>query len=97
MEFISVRELSRSPKVAFAKLAADGKAVITSNGLPEAILIKVNVGSFETTLSLIQRMEFARSIADTRQESPRNGNSEMTLDEINAEIQAAHLERAEKR
>jgi hypothetical protein len=32
-----------------------------------------------------------------QQESLRNGNSKMTLDEINAEIQAARLEMAEKR
>jgi hypothetical protein len=97
MEFVSVRELSESPAAAIEKLAADGKAVITNNGQPQAILVKVDAGSFETTLSLIQQMEFTRSIADMQQESLRNGNSKMTLDEINAEIQAARLEMAEKR
>jgi hypothetical protein len=40
MEFVSVRELSKSPKAAFDRLARDGKAVITNNGQPQAILVK---------------------------------------------------------
>jgi hypothetical protein len=34
MEFVSLRELSKYPKVTFDKLGADGKAVITNNRLP---------------------------------------------------------------
>jgi hypothetical protein len=45
-------------------------------------------------LSLIQRLEFLQNVTDMQLESLRNGNSKMTLDEINAEIQAARLERA---
>jgi hypothetical protein len=92
MEFVSVRELCKTPKAAFGKLATDGKAVITNNGQPQAILVKVDAANFEKTFNLIQQMEFARSIASMQQESLRNGNSKMTLDEINAEIQAARLE-----
>ncbi|MDR2588301.1 MAG: hypothetical protein LBC67_02635 [Spirochaetales bacterium] len=94
MEFLSVRELSKSPKIAFDKLTADGKAVITNNGRPEAIMVKVDASSFESTLSLLQQLEFAQSIAAMQQESLLNGNSKMTLDEINAEIAAARREMA---
>ena len=94
MQFVSVRELSKSPKAALAKLTADGKAVITNNGQPQAILVKVDSSSFESTLALIQQLEFAQTIVAMQQESLWNGNSNMTLDEINAEIQAARLEAA---
>jgi hypothetical protein len=50
MEFVSVRELSKSPKLAFEKLTTDGKAVITNNGQPQAILVRVDASSFETCL-----------------------------------------------
>jgi PHD/YefM family antitoxin component YafN of YafNO toxin-antitoxin module len=96
MEFVSVRELSKSPKLAFDKLAADGKAVITNNGQPQAILVKVDASSFESTLSMLQQLEFAQTIANMQQESLRNGNSKMTLDEINAEIAAARHEMAKR-
>jgi hypothetical protein len=92
MEFLSVRELSKSPKFAFDKLSADGKAVITNNGQPQAIMIKVDASSFESTLSMLQKLEFMQTVTDMQLESFRNGNSNMTLDEINAEIQAARLE-----
>ena len=92
MQFVSVRDLSKSPKAALAKLSADGKAVITNNGQPQAILVKVDTANFENTLALIQQLEFAQAIANMQQESMRNGNSNMTLDEINAEIRAARLE-----
>jgi hypothetical protein len=93
MEFLSVRDLSKSPKFAFDKLAADGKAVIINNGQPEAIMVKVDASSFESTLSLLQKLEFMQNLTELRLASLRDGNSNMTLDEINAETAAARAER----
>jgi hypothetical protein len=92
MEFVSIRELTKFPKAAFDKLTTDGKAVITNNGQPQAILVKVDASSFESTLTMLQQIEFAQAIANMQQESLRNGNSKMTLEEINAEIAAARQE-----
>jgi PHD/YefM family antitoxin component YafN of YafNO toxin-antitoxin module len=97
MEFVSVRELSKSPKAAFDKLTTDGKAVITNNGQPQAILVKVDAASFENTLSLLQKLEFMQNLTEMRLTSRRNGNSGMTLDEINAEIAAARAEQKKKK
>ncbi|MDR3114964.1 MAG: type II toxin-antitoxin system Phd/YefM family antitoxin [Treponema sp.] len=88
MEFVSIRELSKSPQAAFDRLTADGKAVITNNGQPQAILVKVDASSFESTLSMLQKLEFMQNLAEMRLSSLRNGNSSLTLDEINAEIAA---------
>jgi PHD/YefM family antitoxin component YafN of YafNO toxin-antitoxin module len=93
MEFVSIRELSKSPKAAFDRLTTDGKAVITNNGQPQAILVKVDAASFENTLSMLQKLEFMQNLTELRMTSQRNGNSKMTLDEINAEIAAARAER----
>jgi len=94
MQFVSVRELSKSPKLALAKLSANGKAVVTNNGQPQAILLKVDAASFESTLAMIQQAELARAITNMQNESLRKGNSSMTLDETNAEIRAARFEAA---
>jgi PHD/YefM family antitoxin component YafN of YafNO toxin-antitoxin module len=93
MEFVSVRELCKSPKAAFDKLTADGKAVITNNGRPQAILVKVDAASFEDTLSILQKLECMQNLAEMRLASRRGGNSSLTLDEINAEIAAARADR----
>jgi len=42
MEFMTVRELSKSPKDTLTKLAKDGKAVLTNNGKPQALIFKID-------------------------------------------------------
>jgi hypothetical protein len=58
MEFMTVRELSKSPKDTLTRLAKDGKAVLTNNGKPQALIFKIDGESFERTLSLLQKLEF---------------------------------------
>jgi len=93
MEFLTVRELSKSPKNTMTKLAKDGKAVLTNNGKPQALIFKIDGESFERTLALLQKLEFMQNSSEMRLQSKRNGNADMTLDEINAEIASARKER----
>ena len=96
MEFLTVRELSKSPKDTLSRLSKDGKAVLTNNGKPQALLFKIDGESFEKTLSFVQKLEFLQNLTEMRLISLRNGNDRMTLDEINAEIAAARKERKKK-
>ena len=57
MLFLSIREFSKAPRVALTKLAQDGKAVLTNNGKPAAIVIPVNTESFERVFSQILEVE----------------------------------------
>jgi hypothetical protein len=57
MQFLTIREFSKAPKAALSKLAQDGKAVLTNNGKPAAIMINVNAESFERIFSLVQSVE----------------------------------------
>ena len=97
MQFLTVRELSKSPKEALSALEKDGKAVLTNNGKPKALLFRIDADSFEKTLSLLQKLEFTQNLSEMRLTSMRNGNSAMTLDEINKEIKIARKERKNKR
>jgi hypothetical protein len=92
MQFLSIREFSKSPKGALTKLSVDGKAVLTNNGKPSAIMLKIDEDSFEKTLLLLQQLELAQTIRDMQLQSMKSGNDAMTLDEINAEIAAARTE-----
>ena len=92
MQFLTVRELSKSPKETLLALEKDGKAVLTNNGKPKALLLKVDPDSFEKTLSILQKLEFMQTLGDMRLTSLRNGNSAMSLDEINKEIKSARKE-----
>ena len=93
MQFLTIRELSKSPKTALTKLNEDKKAVITNNGKPHALILKIDENNFEETLSLLQKLEFMQILTEMRLQSMKNGNSNMTLDEINAEINAVRKER----
>jgi hypothetical protein len=99
MEFIPVREFSKSPQAAIEKLALNDKAVLTTDGQPAAILLKVDGNNFEAALSTLNQMaakaqqnKILQTVRAIQQRSVQNGTSTMTLDEINAEIAAARAE-----
>jgi len=93
VQFMTIRELSKSPKDTMTKLSKDGKAVLTNNGKPQALILKIDGENFERTLSILQKLEFMQNLTEMRLTSMRNGNAGMTLDEINAEIVAARKKR----
>jgi lysyl-tRNA synthetase class I len=96
MQFVTIRELSKSPKETLSKLTEDSKAVLTNNGKPQAIIFKIDEKGFEKTLSMLQKLEFMQNLTSMRQTSIKNGNSNMTIDEINAEINAVRKKRKGK-
>ena len=96
MNFVSFRELRTSTGKINDMLADNGKIVVTSNGKPKAIMLQVNDNNFEETLALINQIKLTRAISNIRATARRNGASEMTLDEINAEIQAARKEKRKR-
>ena len=75
MQFLSIREFSKAPKAALSKLAKDGKAVLTNNGKPAAIMININTESFEQVFNLVQEIEkrlesFERLMKFPRKKAP---------------------------
>ncbi|GMO43752.1 MAG: hypothetical protein Pg6C_05580 [Treponemataceae bacterium] len=57
MEFLSIREFSKAPAAALSRLARDGKAVLTNNGKPAAIMFNVSAENFEQVFNLVQQVE----------------------------------------
>ena len=96
MQFLTIRELSKSPKETLTKINESNKAIITNNGKPQALIIKIDANNLEKTLSMLQKLELMQNLTDMRLESMKNGNSKMTLDEINAEIAASRKKRKSK-
>ena len=96
MQFLTIRELSKSPKDALTMIDGDNKAILTNNGKPQAIIFKIDADNFEKTLTLLQKMEFMQNLTEMRLKSMKEGNSEMSLEDINAEIKAARKERKNK-
>jgi len=57
MQFLTMRELCKAPKAALSKLTRDGKAVLTSNGKPTALMLNIDEGSFERVFGIVQEVE----------------------------------------
>jgi len=93
--FVSFRELRTSTTKINDMLTDDGKIIVTSNGKPKAIMIQVNETDFEDTLAIINQVKLARVINNLRASARNSGASEMSLDEINAEIALSRKERRE--
>ena len=91
--FISLRELRVSTAVLDKMLADDGKIIVTSSGRPKAVMLPINEANFEETLALINQVKLTKAINNIRLSSSQSGASEMTLDEINAEIAQSRQER----
>ena len=97
MQFLTIRELSKSPKETMTKLADDGKAVLTNNGKPQALLFKIDGNSFEKTLSMLQKLEFMQNLTEMRLASAKKNGAKITLNEINAEIAATRRNKKAKK
>lgn len=94
MEFLSVRDLTASPKSAWDKLAQEGEVAITNNGKPTAIMISVNENEFDETIQAIRQAKFMRLLNNIWNEAEQRGP--ISNEEIEAEIQAARKEINEK-
>ncbi|MCL2219604.1 MAG: hypothetical protein FWC23_06145 [Chitinispirillia bacterium] len=57
MQFLTMRELSKTPKTALSRLTRDGKAVLTNNGKPAALLLNIDENNFERVFGLVQEVE----------------------------------------
>ena len=88
MRFVSVRELrSRSAEV-WRTLADENDLVVTSNGKPVAVLYATSEEHLEESLDAIRRARAQTAVAAIQQASRDRGTDGLSLDDINAEIDA---------
>jgi antitoxin (DNA-binding transcriptional repressor) of toxin-antitoxin stability system len=90
MQFMTTSAL-RDPK-AWNKIS-HGRAMVTRGGKPIAIVIPVTESGFEDALEEASRMEGMQALRSLQEQARANGLDKMTLEEIQAEIQASRKER----
>ncbi len=88
MKFITVRDLRTTPAQVWKDLPAEQEIVITNNGKPIALLTPLSDVDMEDTVSAVRRARAVAALKKIRGAALKAGLSEMTMDEINAEIQA---------
>jgi antitoxin (DNA-binding transcriptional repressor) of toxin-antitoxin stability system len=88
MKFITVRDFRTTPAQIWKDLPAEQEIVITNNGKPIALLTPLSDADIEDTVSAVRRARAATALKKMRGLSIKAGRSEMTMEEISAEIQA---------
>ncbi|MCL2207244.1 MAG: hypothetical protein FWB90_04005 [Fibromonadales bacterium] len=83
MQLLPVQEFYKSPRTAISSLSRKGKVVLTHRGKPSVFLIKTNSKNFERLCEQLQQMEALQAIDEMHEISEKNGNSKMSLKEIN--------------
>ena len=93
MRFVRVRELRGWSAAVWKVLAEEKDLVVTSNGKPIALLSATSDEFLEESLAAARRARAQAAAAAMQQASLEAGTDHMSLDDINAEIDAARAER----
>ena len=97
MRFVSVRELRGRSAAVWRTLADEKDLVVTSNGKPIAVLSATSEERLEESLRAIRRARAQAAVAAIQHASRDAGTDRLSLDEINAEIDAVRRSRSRSR
>ena len=87
MKFITVRDLRTTPAQVWKELPGEQEIVITNNGKPIALLTPLSDADMEDTVAAVRRARAVAALKKIRNLAVKTDRSEMTMDEINREIQ----------
>ena len=93
MKFLSVRDLKTKSSQVWKELAGQKEMIVTSNGRPIALLSSINENNLEQVLAAFRRARATNAVASIQYESTQKGTDKITMDEINAEIEAVRSKR----
>jgi antitoxin (DNA-binding transcriptional repressor) of toxin-antitoxin stability system len=97
MKFLSVRDLRGKSAQIWKDLPEEREMVITSNGRPIAILATISESNLEESLAAFRQARAVEAVAALQRRSADRGTNRITMDEIDAEIQAVRKKRASTR
>ena len=94
MRFVSVRDLRGKSAQIWKRLAQLREMVITSNGKPIAIISATSEETLEESLSAIRAARSMAAVEAMQLKSVETGKDRISLEEINAEVQAERKARS---
>ena len=93
MDFVSVRDLRTRSAAVWDALSEEKVLVVTSNGKPIAVLSATTSSTLEASLAALRQARAQLAVAAMQQRAQETGTDRLTLDDINAEIEAARRQR----
>lgn len=93
MDFVSVRELRTRSAAVWDALSEEKDLVVTSNGKPIAVLSATTASSLEASLAALRQARAQLAVAAMQERARETGADRLTLEDVNAEIQAVRRQR----
>ncbi|OGU16394.1 MAG: prevent-host-death protein [Geobacteraceae bacterium GWC2_53_11] len=93
MKFLSVRDLRSKSAQVWQELPEERELIITSNGRPIAILAAISESNLEESLMAFRQARAVEAVATLQRQSANQGTSNLTMDDIDAEIRAVRKSR----
>lgn len=96
MSTISISELEKKSAGEWLKYAAQDDLIIVANGQPVAVLMQLASGSVEAAQAFVRSIRALRAQASLQQQSDKNGAANLSMEDIDAEIDSVRRERSRK-
>lgn len=93
METLSIRDLRNRPGAVQDDLVKKGELLLTSNGRPVALMLPVDGSNLDETLEVIRLARGQLALRTLRRQARERETSELTQDEVEAEITAVRRNR----
>ena len=93
MKTLTIRDLRTRPREAQKTLADEGEALLTSNGKPVALMLRVDSDSLTETLETIRRARGLRALRAIRRRARERGLDRLSGKEIDALIKKTRRHR----
>jgi antitoxin (DNA-binding transcriptional repressor) of toxin-antitoxin stability system len=88
MRFVSVRDLRGRSAEIWRDLPQEQDMIVTSRGRPIALLAAISGDNFEESLAALRRARALAAVHAMQMRSEKLGLDKMTMEEIDAEIEA---------
>ncbi len=95
MMFVSIRDMRTRPGEVWQQLQDEGDLIVTSSGRPFALMIAAEGEDVEALLLALRRARAQLATSKMRRQAGEAGLDRMAMEDIDAEIRQARLERTE--
>jgi prevent-host-death family protein len=95
VNLITTRDLRNHAGKIWERLAQQEDLIVTSRGRPIALLSPIVEDDVEKTLAILRRARAQVAVSRMREAAAAADTSQMTLEEINAEVRMARQDRLE--
>lgn len=93
MKTLTIRDFRTRPRQAQKALAEEEEALLTSNGRPVAVMLRVDSDSLDETMETLRRARALRALRRIRREARDRGLDRLGMKEINAIVAKSREDR----